>query len=442
MRRAMSAIVVAASVVAAGTARADVPQFEQRVAHRGGLHGEPGLAIDGPFVYVVEPTGDTGTVLFRSQDGGSTFDADPLATGGSGDSDVAVDADGVVYVSDLFPGRRSAPGVLPVSTSLDHGRTFARTVLSGGLTPGSFDRQWTAAEGHGHVVNIANVSQTRTDATPTGLVAFVSRDTAQTFSGPHVIDAEAGIGGPLAFSADGLHLYVAYARGTQLRIGRSLDGGDTWETRLVTPLPRGEVLFPVVATDSIGTVYVAWVEGPNGLQPLRPVRLARSTDGGNSWSAPIAVSEPGGSTVMPWLAAGGTGHVDIAYYQARSSLDSDRGPDLGGPDTTWDLVLAQSLDATGATPSLTHTVVAASFHTGSICTMGGGCLTPQEFGFVNGPLPLDRQVLDFFEIAATADGRMFATYPRDRGPDAGAVGDLIEPTADLMLARQTAGPVL
>jgi hypothetical protein len=432
------AVAAAVTLAAVGHGRAEsssAPLFATSVVQAAHRHGEPSVAVDGQYVYVATPTGGpgvSGDVLYRSIDGGATFSAHPLGTGGSGDSDVAVDGDGVVYVSDLF----GAPGkLLPVSTSLDHGETFVRTV--GSAATGSFDRQWTAAEGHGHVVNVVHGN---------GFRAFVSRDQAQTFT-EHVVDINGDMPGPPVFSPDKSIVYAPYDAGNDLRLGRSSDGGDTWTSTHIATLGE-DVLgfntldFPVAAVDAAGTVYVAWVTG-NSLLTTDPVWMAKSTDSGATWSTPVAVSAPTGSVVMPWIAAGAPGHIAIAYYQVFMQL-GDRGPELGLADATWDVALAESFDADSATPSFSHSTIAANVHRGSICTSGTGCAGPKTFGYVNAPLPFDRQVLDFFEIALDADGNVFATYPVDRplyGRN-GGLDDVIYTNADLILARQASGAPL
>jgi len=431
----IASVAVAACTVS-GLASADsaaAPGFATSVVWSGGRHGEPSLAVAGSDVYVAEPA--SGDILYRSHDGGITFAPNRVATGGSGDSDVAVDGDGAVYVSDLFGGGKSNGKILPVATSLDGGATFDHFAAS--TRSGSFDRQWTVAEGHGHVVNVSRGG---------GIKAFVSRDAAKTFSGPFDVDLAGTLGGPVTFSPDGSTLYMAYDADTDLRIAKSVDGGETWTTHHIADLGSNPVLgfnsliFPVAAVDELGTVSVVWVTG-DPYSSTGPVWFTRSLDGGDTWLDPIAVSTQK-SVVMPWVVAR-NGHVDIAWYQSFDQL-GDRGPELGAVDTTWDVMMAQSFDARSDAPTFSRSTLASAVHHGSICVSGTGCRGPQSLGYVNVPTPASREVLDFFEIALGADGNLFAVFPVDRplyGRNAG-LDDVVYSNSDLTLARQTTGPTI
>jgi len=432
-RGVLAASMTVAACAVSGLASADTsetPTFATSVVWSSGRHGEPSIAVSGNDVYVAEPTG--GDTLYRSHDGGVTFAADRLKTGGSGDSDVAVDGDGLVYVSDLFGAGPSAGKALPVVTSLDGGQTFSR--YTGSAPGGSFDRQWTVAEGHGHVVNVSRGG---------GIKAFVSRDAAQTFTGPHMVDPAGTTGGPLTFSPDGSTLYMAYDAGTDLRLATSVDGGVTWTTSHVADLASNialgftSLIFPVAAVDELGTVSVVWVTG-SPYQPTGPVWFTRSLDGGATWLDPVAVSTQT-SVVMPWVVAR-NGHVDIAWYQSFNQL-GDHGPELGTVDTVWDVVMAQSFDVRSATPTFARSTIMTGVHYGSICTSGTGCRGPQSLGYVNVPTPGSREVLDFFELALDASGRLFAVFPVDRplyGRNAG-LDDIVYANSDLVVARQVGG---
>ena len=74
---------------------------------------------------------------------------------------------------------------------------------------------------------------------------------------------------------------------------------------------------PALAADAAGTLHVAWTRGSvAGPFPLQSLHYARSTDGGQSWTAPALLAE--GATAWPHLAA--TGATLHALW-----LDADRG---------------------------------------------------------------------------------------------------------------------
>jgi hypothetical protein len=435
----------APSVTKARAQTAGPPVFDQVGVTAQTLGGEPGIWVDKltnpPTVYVVEP--QLGVPVWRSNDDGQTFTAIPVTTnGGGGDSDVVTDADSTVYVSDLLSSGGVLDTTIPVSTSFDRGQSFDHLVeLDPPASGVVWDRQWNAAEGHGHVVIAARGG---------GYVDWVSRDQARTFTGPHMIDASANTGGPIVFSRDGSILYGAYGKLTpaseeEVRFAKSLDGGETWTTGHVATIPTDTPGFIVLDVDDGGNLYVTWSQSAGGpLSPLvtysqsQPVYVAVSTDTGNTWSTPINLSGNGHSAIFPWVAAGEAGRANVAWYQANDPI-IDNGPDLGKPTTTWDIVMAQSIDATSATPHWDKKVVVSGFHTGSICTGGLSCVGPQNAGLLNAPNPYDRRVLDFFEMAIDPNGNALIAYPKDRPQTTGDPFDIIEPFSDLLVARQVDG---
>ncbi len=402
------------------------------------LASEPSVVVDASVsparVYVA--SFESSAVLWTSTDGGATFGRSVATGQGGGDADVAVDADGTVYVVDLASAANALDSAMPVSTSLNHGRTFARTV---DLAPGSssYDRQWMAASGHGHVVVTAHAG---------GLFAWVSEDAAQTFSGPFTMVPSASFAGRIVQAPDG-SLLEPFFTGADLQVARSVDGGYTWSAFHAADTPGTTLLFPALAVDDAGDLYVAWsMQTSTG----ETVFFARSLDGGASWSAPVPVSDPSPgpagvgspSAVFPWIVAGASGKVAVVWYQAREAAggsDVDLGADYDLATTQWDLMAATSLDA-GATWGVE--VAAPDVHTGSICTQGLSCVGPQGFGVVNAPTPNDRRMGDFFQAALDPTGHLLAAYPKDRPATTGMALDAAEPRSDITLATQVDGPAL
>ena len=108
-------------------------------------------------------------------------------------------------------------------------------------------------------------------------------------------------GPDVAFAADGT-LYVTYV---DLQ-GNGNAPGDLWlskstdEGRTLSPPVRiaGKLAFQArLAVDRAGTIYVTWLQGTvAGLNSLlgapSPIVMARSTDGGRTFSRPVQVSDP------------------------------------------------------------------------------------------------------------------------------------------------------
>jgi hypothetical protein len=201
-------------------------------------------------------------------------------------------------------------------------------------------------------------------------------------------------------------------------------------------------LFAASAIDKAGNLYAVWSEIPSDQDdnPTGPgaVKLAVSTDGAQTWSNPITVSPSSlGSNAMPWVAAGDAGRIDIAWYGAPQAKNAQG---AFGPDTldngTWDVYLAQSLNALSGTP--TFTVTKVSDHQvkfGNISTQGLG----------GSP---DRSLGDFMQVTIGSKGQAIVSYvddtSADRNPDfcLGCGETPAEAAGPVMIATQNGGPSL
>ena len=411
------------------------PTFTDKLVEGLQLTGEPAVRVDRTTnpatIWVLAP--EVTTQVWRSTDGGATFAHLAPTGGGGGDSDLAVDANGTVYVADLFDSTATAFSV-PVSTSLDRGNSWARTVE---LAPGAigYDRQWIAAEGNGHVVVTARNG---------GVIsAWKSTDAATTFGAPVDVVTDAVKSGPLVFGPGGV-LYMLYTTVTEVRIAKSTNGGTTWTADAIAPLTDFELIFPVVAIDDAGNLFAVWAQGVRLVAAALEGRVyeATSTDGGSTWTSPSLVSDVNRTSIFPWVSAGAAGKVAVAFYSARYRTIPDLGAELGGPLTDWDLEVSQSLDALSPNPTWTRSTAASGFHTGSMCTTGLSCPGIQQTGFGNVPTPFDRRDLDFFGMDVDPAGNLLIAYPKDRPFPGEFVGDLVLSWIDVYLAVQTGGEPL
>jgi hypothetical protein len=396
--------------------------------------GEPKIFVDSrtrpATIYLVAP--DSSTRLWRSTDGGKTFREMAATAGGSGDSDVVVDEKGTLYASDLI----SANGQFsfPISTSLNRGRSWARIVELAAPTA-SLDREWIASNAAGHVLGTA------LDTNTGSLLAWVSTDAALTFDGPFTVARNISIQGPIV-TAPGHIYWTIYGAGDGLHYARSRDGV-SWNTGLIAPA-HAPSLFPVIAADRSSNLFAVWTESVTAAGG--PVYFTKSTNGGRTWSRPAALSptRPDAfgttpATIFPWVVANAKGKVAVSYAIARQLLGPDLGPDAGGPQTSWDYVVQQSSNALAPRPAWSSTVVAKGFHVGSICTIGTGCVGPQQFGLLNVPTPFDRRDLDFAGAGVDASGNVYLGYNQDRPLTSGDPNDIVRSRTNIDLARQTGG---
>lgn len=194
-------------------------------------------------------------------------------------------------------------------------------------------------------------------------------------------------------------------KGTRYLLARSTDGGQTFTYHPVALDPSGvtAVWGGTVASDAAGTLYYAWSDEHNAY-------LNVSTDGGDHWSRTTRLNSSGTTAVYPTVAAGKAGRVDIAWYGTNRSGNSNDKAVMGDPalavngkrvGAPWTVEVARSLDGGSAFHILTASAV---IHYGELCTSGDGCADTDS-----------RNLLDDFGLALDpTTGGDSTAYTSDR----------------------------
>jgi len=308
---------------------------------------------------------------------------------GGGDMDLAVLGDGTVAFSSLYLGS------VNVGRSTDRGQTMTTQPL-GGIIPLD-DRQWQTSDGHTvymafHDVPTGNIDIERSSDglvyTPgTPVLPPTDNATQDNQLGNLVADPH----------TPGL-LYQVYVTsispnptdGTPIggqgklnvvRMAVSTDGGNSWAAHTVftgNPKVNYGSIFPSAAVDRAGNVYVAVTDNTNLL-------VFSSTDRGAHWSAPVRVNSPAGAAAFPWISAGGPGGVAVAWFGATTGDPSAKG-------NLWHVYTAESRNATAAAPTYNLFQVSNHVvHKGVLCESGLNCADGRQLG-------------DFFQVAIGPDG--------------------------------------
>lgn len=354
---------------------------------RGGA--EPSLAI-GPdgTIYVCSPRGlGDGTHLWVSTDGGSAFrysgtepSAGPILRSGSGDvgggdCDVATDEAGRAYLVDLWLGGVS------VASSADHGESWRGVPVSTLAAP--MDRPWVLGGAKDEVFVTAaqaqpnGVNERGANMPPAGGI-WVARSTDGGLTFPQRVLA-VGNENRLSLNSnlarDGGRLYLAYAKEvTEGRLAMvaatSSDRGATWmhytivEQDFVPEQCFSPIfIFPSVAADGRGGVYVAWALLNPETERI-DLFLAASPDRGETWNEPVPVTPREGTRAFPWVAAHSSGRVGLAWYETNATVFPEpRGladcTDETPPEAAWHVRYASSSDALSPEPVFAEVLVQA-----------------------------------------------------------------------------------
>ncbi|MCA1845084.1 MAG: glycoside hydrolase, partial [Actinobacteria bacterium] len=337
--------------------------------------------------------------IARSKDGGRTWDVATPPTPVAADRVLVVDrSTDRVFVDD------TTLGCTVLSWSDDLGQTWTTNpaACGGGATDHekvALGRRTTLADPTGSLYpNIVYVCANALTHTP----CSASFDGGRTF-GPgmpaglaepakgRVTPTCAFQGVPVA-APDG----TLYQPRTQCgaAVDRSADNGLTWERHAVVgdaAAVSGDT--PDMAITPDGTLYFFWT-GADWLP-----RLARSTDGGRTWSEPMAIGTGLGlrSTLFPVVAAGSDGHIGLAFYGTTDAAEGWDGNPGNAPDSVrWDLFAAVSTDAAGPAPSFGMTRISTD-------PVQIGCLS--KLGQCR-----NINVADYIDAEVSPDGRLHIAY--------------------------------
>jgi hypothetical protein len=448
---------------AAGAAASAAPPTFGRPAISGiqGNGFEQGGRLDPQGrIYTTAPASLSSTIsfLWRSLDGGQTFKWVPAAAPlvgklptcvGGGDSEVATDSSGHVFLNELTLANLTA------SRSEDQGATFVTSCISVSTTPD--DREWYAVDGDptngGNIyltydvflggsvqcpagngsVSVGNnqLVVARSPAAASGASAGVAFAPSKAVGG----GCDEGIMGNIEVSPVTHHVFVIHDNAIldQIRIGRCTavsfltdPSGLSCVDLPVATFPNGKTgaNFPSLAIDRAGNLFAVWAQAPvdsaGNVTGDTLLFWSSSADEGNTWSKPIQLPTPGlHNNVFTWIAAGDRGRVDIAWYGTAAPMDP--GTSLG-PDSTsgpWGLFFMQTVNGTNAAPTFTAPILASehNIHRGSMYTLIGG---------QNG----DRALGDFLTLRIGLQGEAIITYSDSNNG---------EDVAKAMVVRQNGG---
>lgn len=357
MARSASLCLAALLLAAPLTARAQHPNV--RVSSPGVTDPEEVTISTNPAEALHLAAGANIDYQYHSFDGGATWSEGQLVSslGVVGDPVVLYDAEGHLYFTHLA-APLSGYGLdrMVVQRSLDGGVTWNdgasaglhppraqqdKPGLAADLTGSPFHDQvylaWTEFDEYG--------SPNPSDSTR--ILFSRSTDLGLTWSTPVRVSDEGGncldgddtVEGAIPAVGPEGEVYVAWSGPGGIHFDRSLDGGASFGgDLLVTAQPGGwdfqvsglyrcnglpTTLCDISGSPYRGYVYVVWSDERAGVADT-DVFLARSTDGGQTWGAPVRVNDDQGTTRQFFPAAAvdpTTGIIYVVYYDRRASTD-------------------------------------------------------------------------------------------------------------------------
>jgi hypothetical protein len=189
--------------------------------------------------------------------------------------------------------------------------------------------------------------------------------------------------------------------GGQQAVIVSEDNGLTWSIRKV-PNSTSSNTDPAVAVAQDGTVYFAYNDG-NSVPTV-----AVSTDRGLTWNVNAVATNldvPIGTSVFAPIVAGDGDRAAMSFIGTDRVGHTSSDAASVKTDGEWYLYVAHTFDR-GQTWFTENVTPNDPIQRGSICTAGTTC-------------PGDRNLLDFYDIAVDADGRVLIGYAD------GCIGDCV-----------------
>ena len=293
--------------------------------------------------------------VYTSSDTGRTWTAKRLNSpfGVWGDPVIDVDTAGNFYFFHLSnPANGNWIDRIVCQKSIDDGATWNSGTFTGLNGTKAQDKQWSAIDrNNGNIYLTWTQFDNYGSSNPldSSLILFSrSTDNGASWSTPKRINKVAGdcidkdntVEGATPTIGPNGEIYVAWAGPLGLVFNRSTDQGNTWLNHeiLIDSMPGGWDYhipgimrangLPITKCDlsggpNHGTIYVNWSEQRTDTTDT-DIYLTKSTDGGNTWSAPVRVNDDttNAHQFFTWMDIDQTtGHLYFVFYDRRNRTD-------------------------------------------------------------------------------------------------------------------------
>lgn len=305
---------------------------------------------------------------YYSSDSGLTWNRGTLVSGAYGvwgDPVIDVDPDGNFYFFHLSnPASGNWIDRIVCQKSTDNGQTWNDGTYAGLNGSKAQDKHWTIVDENTGIIYMTwtqfDVYGSSSNSCKTKIMFSKSTDGGDTWSQAisinevdgNCLDEDDTVEGAVPALGPNGEIYVAWAGPVGIVFNKSLDGGTTWLAQdiPVNPMPTGWDYsipgidrangMPITKCDlsggpNNGTIYVNWSDQRNGSNDT-DVWLAKSTDGGETWSSEIRVNDdaPGKQQFFTWMDIDQTnGVLHFIFYDRRNYTNNNT-----------DVYMAYSLD--------------------------------------------------------------------------------------------------
>ncbi len=294
--------------------------------------------------------------VYASADGGKTWEIQTLTSdyGVYGDPCIVADTEGNFYyfhLSDVEGKGWASEKLLDrivAQRSEDGGKTWTKGSYMGLAHPKDQDKEWAVVDSKTGNIYVTwtqfDLYDSKEATDSTHILFSYSEDKGDTWSNPvrinqfggNCLDGDGTVEGAVpAVGPDG-EIYVSWSLNGKIYFDKSLDGGKTWLKRdkIAALQPGGWDIhipgigrangMPITLCDLSdgphrGTIYINFADQRNG-EDDTDIWLVKSTDGGETWSAPKRVNNdaPGKHQFFTWMALDPTnGNLHAVFYDRR-----------------------------------------------------------------------------------------------------------------------------
>jgi len=317
---------------------------------------EPAIVIDPNNTNMIFAASNIAN-YYVSTDAGATWTEQILSSnlGVWGDPSLAIDKNNNFYFFHLSNPTTSGFWLdrIVCQKSTDNGVSFNNGSFFGINGSKEQDKEWVTVDSNNNIYAFwteFDVYGSSNSNDKTRILFTKSINGGSSWSTPlkinevdgNCIDEDLTVEGAVPAIGPNGEIYTVWGGPDGLIFDRSLDGGLTWLTNdiIVDSMPGGWDFaipgldrcngMPITACDisegvNNGTIYVNWTDQRNGINDT-DVWLKKSTDGGNTWSAPIRVNDDsaGKQQFLTWMDIDQTnGNIYIVFYDRRNYSDNN-----------------------------------------------------------------------------------------------------------------------